>query len=308
MNPLIFIVGPTASGKSAVGLALAREFSGGILNCDSLQVYKRLDIGTAKPTEAERSQAPHFLFDFVDPGRVLTAGDFRKEALKVLEKELPSKPLFAVGGSGFYVQALEKGMFDVAKPSEELDRQVRERLKSEGLSALYEELQRKDPDYAEAISPNDSYRIVRALVVIAESGKTMTEVKASFQVQRLPYETLKIGLNPDREVLRERIGERVEAMMRVGFLGEVESLLKDGYESWPPLLSVGYRECVDHIQGRLSKDKLVPTIIDKTWKLAKKQRTWFKRDSEIHWLENGDLMTQARELVVPFLDRVRRKA
>lgn len=302
--PFVLIVGPTASGKSSLGLRLAESFRGVILNCDSLQFYQRMDIGTAKPTLAERARVPHFLFDMVPPGEVLTAGDYRRAALEIMDREIKKHAVFGVGGSGFYIQALEKGMFDVPKPDPKIEAQVRARLTAEGLPALYAELERRDPQYAEDINPNDAYRIVRALVLMDDSGKTVTEVKAGFKPQPFPYPILKLGLAPSREELLPRVQARAEAMLQQGFLEEVRGLLEDGWGDWPPLQSVGYKECVQFLNGGLERSRLVPLIVEKTMQLAKKQKTWFKRDADIHWLSTTAAFPQARALVAAHLDRL----
>lgn len=302
--PFILVVGPTASGKSDLALKLAEEFNGAILNCDSLQFYQRLDIGTAKPTQEERARVPHFLFDFVPPGEVLTAGDYRRAALEILQTELQSRPVFGVGGSGFYIQALEKGMFDVPKPAPEKDKAVRERLEKQGLPALYAELQRRDPEYGEDINPNDSYRIVRALVLMDDSGKTVTEVRSQFRPQPFPYPLLKLGLAPSREELLPRVEKRTEDMLRRGFLTEVRDLVRDGWENWPPMQSVGYREVLQFLRHEIPEERLAPLIVEKTMQLSKKQKTWFKRDVETKWLPVNDPFTPARALVTACLDQL----
>ena len=307
MNPLVLIVGPTASGKSALGLSLAQEFAGGILNCDSLQACQRLDIGSAKPSAAEQGLVPHYLFDIVAPGEVLTAGDFRRRALEVLAREIASKPVFGVGGSGFYIQALEKGMYDVKKPGVAAEQKWRGYLEREGPRALFEELRQRDPDFAASLSPNDSYRVLRALLVIETAGRTATEVRREFRESPIPfpYPLLKLGLAPDREGLLLKVEMRTHAMLNTGLKAEVSALLREGFGEWPVLRSVGYRECVQHLNGEVSAEQLPAKIIEKTMQLAKKQRTWFKRDPEIHWLPVGAPLATARKLVAQFLDTLK---
>lgn len=301
LKPFVLIVGPTASGKSSLGESLAVQFGGAILNCDSLQTYRRLDIGTAKPTLEQRAKIPHFLFDVMGPGEVLTAGDFRKRALNVLAEQLPERPVFGVGGSGFYIQALEKGMFEVEKPDVAVERAVREELAEKGLPEMYEKLRRQDPDYAQKINPNDAYRITRGLVIIAGSGKTVTEVKASFQHQAFPYPLLKLGVQASREQLLPRVEQRTREMFANGFLEEVRALKDEGWQNWAPLQSVGYKECLMHLNGEISNEQLIPLVNEKTIQLAKKQRTWFKRDPEIHWLDMDNPLPQAQKLLSEFL-------
>lgn len=293
MNPFVLIVGPTASGKSSLGLQLAEHFGGAILNCDSVQTYQRLNIGTAKPSAADFARVPHFLFDLVRPGEVLTAGDYRRAAMEVLARELPARMIFGVGGSGFYIQALEKGMFDVPKPSIESERSVRQRLEEKGPAAMYVELKAKDPEYAEAVNPNDIYRITRALIIIEDSGKSVTQVRREFAATSFPYPLLKFGLNLSREELEPRVRERTKAMLAEGLLEEVRALVAEGYGAWPAMQSVGYKECLDVLNGDLQEAKLFDQIVEKTLQLSKKQRTWFKRDSEIHWLTPETAFSEA---------------
>lgn len=296
MNPFVLIVGPTASGKSALGLRLAEEFGGAILNCDSLQTYQRLDIGSAKPKADERRRVPHFLFDVIAPGQVLTAGDFRKLALEVLERELPKRPVFGVGGSGFYIQALEKGMFEVPKPAPRAEAAIRAMPKED----LYNELKRLDPQYAEELSPNDLYRITRALIIIEDSGQTVTALKKSFKPAPFPYPLLKLGLSPSREELLPRVEERTRQMLKEGLLKEVRALVQEGFADWPALKSVGYHECLKFLDGQIPEEKLAFQVTEKTMQLSKKQRTWFKRDPDIHWLDMNNPLGKARELIENF--------
>jgi tRNA dimethylallyltransferase len=293
MNPFVLIVGQTASGKSSLGLRLAEHFGGAILNCDSVQTYQRLNIGTAKPSAEDFARVKHFLFDLVKPGEVLTAGDYRRAAMEVLARELPSRMLFGVGGSGFYIQALEKGMFDVPKPSVESERRVRRRLEEKGPAAMYAELKAKDPEYAEAVSPNDTYRVTRALIIIEDSGKSVTQVRREFAAIAFPYPLIKFGLNLSREELEPRVRERAKIMLAEGLLEEVRTLVNEGLGRWPAMQSVGYKECLDVINGDLPEAKLFDQIVEKTLQLSKKQRTWFKRDTEILWLTSQKAFDEA---------------
>lgn len=303
--PFVLIVGPTGSGKSSLAFKLAQAFQGSILNCDSIQTYQRLDIGSAKPPRLEREAVPHFLFDIVPAGQVLTAGDYRKVALETLEKQLPLGPVFGVGGSGFYIQALEKGMFDVPKPDPQIDALVRAECASLEPSQVYQKLVSLDPEYAEEISPNDSYRIVRALVIIRDSGKKVSELKREFRPQVFPFPILKLGINPSREELLPRVEKRTAEMLEAGLLEEVAQLVRDGFADWPALQSVGYREALKHLNGEIVAKDLQAQIVEKTMQLAKKQRTWFKRDIEIEWLPCGDPLPRALELTREWVKRPR---
>lgn len=299
--PFVLIVGPTASGKSALGATLAAKYNGAILNCDSLQFYKRLDVGTAKPSPQDRAAVPHLLFDIAGPGEVLTAGDFRRLALAELDRELPHRPVFGVGGSGFYIQALEKGVYDLPKPRVEIEAAVRLRLQEEGLAALYNELKIRDPEYGNRLNPHDAYRITRALIIIEDSGKTVTEVRRAFQPQPFPFPLLKLGLDPGRSDLRARIESRTAKMLSAGLVDEARELLAEGWEDWPPLKSVGYKECLLFLGGEIGLSQLPGLISEKTMQLSKRQRTWFKRDDEIHWLPSHDPLSDALQLVGNFM-------
>lgn len=301
MNPFVLIVGPTASGKSDLALRLAEKYQGAILNCDSLQTYQRMDIGTAKPSLEERARVPHFMFDVLPPGEVLTAGDFRRMAMEVLDRELGARPVFGVGGSGFYIQALEKGMFDVPKPRAESERAIRDMLAERGLPFVFAELKRLDPEYAARLSPNDAYRITRAMIILRDSARTVTELRSEFSARPFPYPLLKLGLAPTREELEPRVRERTAAMLRAGLLEEVRGLVADGWKDWPPLQSVGYKECMQVLSGELPEAKLFDTICEKTLQLSKKQRTWFKRETNTVWLSGADPFASADVCVRDFL-------
>ena len=296
-------MGPTGCGKSALALALAEEFSGAILNCDSIQTYQRLNIGAAKPPPRDMARVPHFLFDQIPAGEVLTAADFREMALGVLHKELPQRIIFGPGGSGFYIQALEKGMFDTPKPNPQLDIQVREECARLGLPSMRQELLRLDPEYAAELSPNDTYRTLRAIVVIRDCGRKVSELRREFKPEPFPFPLLKLGLSPSRAELQPRIVARTQAMLREGLVEEVATLLAEGFALWPALQSVGYQQTLAHLRGEFDLIRLEELINEKTLQLSKKQKTWFKKDPAIHWLPIEEPLAPAREILRTFLDR-----
>ena len=292
--PLIFIVGPTATGKSSVALELAQKNQFEIVNADSLQVYKELDIGTAKPTQEEQSLVPHHLFNVVDVGQTMTAGDYRKSALEVISaaEQRGVKSLVFVGGSGFYIQALQKGMFDAPKVSEETRRKVECFFEAEGAGKAYERLCAEDPIQAEKISPNDHYRIQRALEVFEETGETLSRLQSKFQPEVLKNPHRLFGLKVDRETLRQRVTLRAAEMLRTGLKEEVikarEKLKAEGLEmDWAPLRSVGYLQMGQFLDGELAEDQLLESIVTATMQLAKKQMTWFRNRTETVWYESG---------------------
>ena len=283
MHPLTFIVGVTAVGKTDLGFQLADKNSGGVLNSDSLQVYKELNIGTAKPDFNLHPNTPHFLFNIIQAPHLFTAGNFRREALSVCKEELLKRPLFIVGGSGFYIQALEKGMYSLKPISLEIKKQLEEDEKSKGISLLYKELQEKDPEVASSISPKDKYRIVRTLSIIRNEKKSLSQIQKDFVPNPLPWKYKKIGLDISKEDLLGRVKLRVKKMLKEGLLEEIEALIQKGYEQWRPLSSLGYKEGLSHLKGDLTKEELFLAIVKNTMAYAKRQKTWFKRDSSIQW-------------------------
>lgn len=294
---VLFIVGPTATGKSDLAVDIAEGCAAEspapeIINCDSVQFFEGVDIGAAKPDKVLLERAQHHLVGHVPLGGSYTAGDFRRDALKVIFEggQRGVNRFLAVGGSGFYVQALEKGMFEVPDVPEE----VRARLDAEadapgGLEALYAELKQKDPEAAARISPRDRYRIVRALEIIRSGplGATLSEIKKRFAASapEASFFSYKIGLSLDRDVLRKRVRERAARMLKAGLVEEVEGLRAKGLKDWAPLKSVGYREVQAMLDGRLAPKDLEDAIVTSTMQLAKKQMTWFKRDQSIQWFD-----------------------
>jgi tRNA dimethylallyltransferase len=284
MHEVVFVVGPTGAGKSNWALNEAARVGGVIVNADSIQIYKHLDIGSAKPTKEDQARVPHFLYSHIDPQDEFTAGDYRRAAWAVLEEQAPLRPVFVVGGSGFYLQALEKGLYEVGPIPAVIEEKVRVIKEAQ---QLFEELKKVDPQSATKIGPNDHYRLQRALEVVLTEGRTMGEIRESFATsgQRLQekFPLRKVGIGCERSILRARVARRTEDILRQGFVQEVEGLLRRGYRGTKALASVGYREVVSHLDGRLHGKDLPDAILTSTMQLAKRQMTWFKRDSEILW-------------------------
>ena len=284
----IFLVGTTASGKSDWALSMAEEVSGVILNCDSIQMYDHLKIGSAQPTAEEKSKAPHHLFATVQPPQEVTAGQYRRNHLEIL-KSLTT-PAFVVGGTGFYFQALEKGMFAAPAADEKIQETIEEELREPGgEDILWNELNKMDPVSAAKIHKNDHYRLVRAVEVIRREGRPLSEIKKEFEAQSEPYPWfyLKIGVRWSKEQLELRVKLRTEKMLELGLVDEVKRLLSQGLESWAPLQSVGYKEVLMMLKENKNEAWLKEEIIKNTMRLAKKQRTWFQRDPDILWLEGA---------------------
>ena len=289
------ILGPTAVGKSGLAVKLAGRFHGEIINGDSMQVYRGFNIGTAKPTVAERAGIPHHLLDFVDPASQFCAMDFVKETLRVLDDLRARQALpFVVGGSGLYLKALLDGLF----PGPGRDPEVRHKLAVEaaekGLLSLWQRLERVDPDYARKIGPNDRLRIIRALEVYELSGLTMSaQFGRTFGFLK-DFHILRIGLQLERMELTRRLEERVDRMFEQGLEAEVESLLAQGVsEDAPPFRALGYKHVLMHLHHRISLDDAKALTKQDTRQYAKRQMTWFRKMSEVCWFAPSDFESVA---------------
>lgn len=285
MNRLVFIVGPTAVGKTDMALQWAEQRPSCIINSDSIQVYKDLNIGSAKPDFKKYPHIPFHLFDQISVPQVWTAGEFRKQALQILKKEMKTKTALIVGGSGFYIQALEKGMYPVCPAPHNAIQKLEGLLKKKGLKGVYQDLKKKDPISARQINPQDKYRILRALSLIESEGKPASRIKQEFKEQKLPWPCLKVGLRIPKEELLKRVRKRTEKMIQKGLIEEIEILIKKGFQDWRPLSSVGYKEGRLYLQGKIKKENLIEEITSSTMSLAKKQNTWFKRDKAVKWVD-----------------------
>jgi tRNA dimethylallyltransferase len=306
-RPLVVICGPTASGKTALALELSRQLDLEVVSADSRQVYRGLDIGTAKATAEERGMVPHHLLDVVNPDETFSVADFiRLAAVAVDQIHGRGKLPVVVGGTGLYIKGLTEGL--LAAPGG--DREIRDDLlaleKGEGEGTLYRRLAEVDPALAEKLSPGDLLRIVRGLEVYAISGRRLSEFQQEHGFADSPYETIKIALAPVREDLYQRINSRVEQMFAEGLLEEVRHLLERGYA--PDLKSmqtIGYRESILHIQGRLTRDEAVALIQRDTRHYAKRQLTWFRRDKSIIWVDSFVESAKIQKFIEHFMQRTR---
>ncbi len=287
--PLITVLtGPTASGKTAVALALADQLNAGIINADSRQVYRGFDIGTAKPTSAEQALVPHYGIDVCDPGESWTAGRFFKEAqVWIRDIQAKGKRVLVVGGSGLYVRVLTEGIFDDAPIDEETRRSLRTRLECEGLEALYRELRRLDPGIAATIDSNNPARVLRALEVCLVSGRPYSVLRNEL-MPVLPYRSMLLGIAWERQELYKRINARVDAMLEAGFENEVRALLEAGVDpACLAMQSVGYKEMALYLSGSPRFDETVSLIKQHTRNFAKRQLTWFRRETGMTWLHGA---------------------
>ncbi len=287
-DPLLCLVGPTASGKTAVGIRLAELLRGEILSADARQVYRLLDIGTAKPTAEERRRVPHHLIDVADPDEPFHAARFIELAEKVLD-ELGTRGAapIVVGGTGLYIRALLRGLDVPVGQDPELRRELRRRIEKEGSIALYQELSRVDPESAKRIHPNDPVRIIRALEVYQKTGRKQSDQLRPGRPPRHPYRMA--GLLPARQRLYRRIEDRFDQMMKEGLLEEVRALLQRGYPpDLPAFRSPGYREMIAHVRGELSLEEATEKAKGESRRYAKRQITWFRREN-VFWVDpNGE--------------------
>ncbi len=304
--PAVFLMGPTASGKTDLAVELIKCLPLEIISVDSALVYRQMDIGTAKPDAELLAEAPHRLIDIRDPSQAYSAAEFREDALREMAEITTAGciPLL-VGGTMLYFRALEQGLSDLPKA----DAAIRARLESElttlGLPRLHERLTRLDPVAAGRIHANDPQRTLRALEVIEITGRPLSELQAEDAGAPLPYRVLKLVRAPqDRGLLHRRIEARFQSMLEAGFEAEVKRLLARGDLSpeLPSMRSVGYRQMLNYLLGRYSREEMIERAIIATRQLAKRQFTWLRADPDARWLdESGDVLNQALDLIAEHL-------
>ncbi len=291
MGRLLAILGPTATGKSDLALRLARELDGEIVNADALQVYRGLDIGTAKPSAAMRCEVRHHLIDVLEPNEVFSAGEFARRARSAIaDVEGRGKTAIVAGGSGFYLRSLLEGLSPLPRSDPQIRRGLAERLRREGLPALYEELRERDPETAQRLAPGDRQRVTRALEVALGSGRTLSEWIRREPAGASPLAAFRIGLTLPRSILYDRISDRVHRMVRRGWIAEVEGLLSRGVAPEAPAFqAIGYRQIVRHVLGSWSLEAALADTIRATRRYAKRQETWFRKESGVRWVSALDL-------------------
>jgi tRNA dimethylallyltransferase len=300
---LVVILGPTASGKTALSLTLAENFGGEIVNCDSVAMYREFDIGTAKPSVEERARAPHHLFDYIEPTQDVTAGDYSRMARQVLSEIRGRHLPVVVGGTGLYLRALLEGLFSGPKRSEELRERLRERAADRGSHHLHRILCRLDHTAARRIHENDVPKVIRAIEVCLGSREHGSRRKMAelWQQGRDPlqgFRILRLGLDPDRAALYERINQRAEKMFKVGLVEETERLLGKYGTTARPLASLGYKQAVQLLRGELTREQALQDAQQAHRNYAKRQMTWFRREPEVGWLRGfGDDPEIQREAV-----------
>jgi len=294
MQPILAIVGATATGKSALALDLAEEIGGEIVSADSLQVYRGLDLGTAKPGAADRARVPHHLVDILEPDEVYSAGEFARRARAAIDEIAARGRIpIVVGGSGLYLRALLRGLSPLPPGDPEVRAALRSRLETEGLPALREELVRIDPKTAARLTAGDTQRVLRALEVECVTGRPLSAWldEQPFGIQAIA--AVQIGLTLPRSILYDRIAGRVVWMMEAGWLGEVAGLLQRGLSPrLPAFQAIGYRQLVRHLEGDGSLEQAIAEIVRETRRFAKRQETWFRKEPDVTWFSAQELKRQ----------------
>ncbi len=283
---LLAIVGPTATGKSSLALSLAEELPGEIVNCDSMQMVRGMDVGTAKPSVADRAEIPHHLYNRIDPDQWYSAGQYMVESRAICRQIAGrDRAAMVVGGTGLYLRALLQGVFEGPGRSREFRRRLKRTAARGGSARLHARLSEVDPTAAERIQAGDTVRIVRALEVHHQTGRPISDL----QVEREPltgFRVVKIGLRLDRQTLYNRIDARVRSMFRAGLLEEVQRLMNRGFSpDCKGFEAIGYRQAISCLTGKISLEEAVERTSRETRRYAKRQLTWFRRESELDWVE-----------------------
>ncbi len=295
---VIVICGPTASGKTALSIQLAQKINGEIISSDSMQIYKDMNIGTAKPDKQEMQGIKHYLLDFVEPNQRYSVADYKKDAENAIEDILQKgKVPIIVGGTGLYVDSL---IYGIEYPNIEFDENYRKKLEKraekEGLEKLYEKAKKIDPQAMKKISRNDQKRILRVLEIYNATGKTKTEQEIESRKNEVKYDYRVFAINMDREKLYDRINKRVDIMIQKGLIEEVENLLKKYNEFPTAMQGLGYKEVVEYIQGKVLKEDMIENIKRESRRYAKRQITWFKKNKQTIWIGPNDLQMILNEI------------
>ena len=298
---VIVICGPTASGKTGLSVKLAQTMNGEIVSCDSMQIYKDMNIGTAKVTKEEMQGIPHYLIDFVSPDKRYSVADFQNDSEKAISEIIAKgKTPIVVGGTGLYVDTL---VYHIQYPEIETDleyrKQLEEMIQEQGLEVAYEKAKEIDPQATEKISSNDQKRIMRILEIYHQTGKTKTQLEIESRREEPPYEYLVYAIDMDREKLYDRINQRVDSMINQGLIEEVKELLEK-YKEFPTAMQgLGYKEVVAYLKGDLTKEEMIETLKQETRRYAKRQLTWFRKNKEIKWIDG---LAQAEENIQRILE------
>lgn len=282
---VVVICGPTASGKTKLGIDIANAINGEIISCDSMQIYKKMDIGTAKPTKEEQSQAVHHLIDFVEPNERYSVADFKIDAEKKIKDIIQrGKTPILVGGTGLYINSL---IYNINYKEDVFDEEYRKKLDNIELEIIYKKALEIDPESMKKISANDRKRISRVLEIYHATGKTKTEIEKESR-KEVMYDYKIFVLNMDREKLYERINKRVDLMIEAGLIEEVKSIINE-YKDFPTAMQgLGYKEVVQYLNGDFSKEEMIEKIKQESRHYAKRQLTWFRSYKNAKWLDTYD--------------------
>ena len=285
---VIVIVGPTASGKTALSIELAKKINGEIVSCDSMQIYKKMDIGSAKPTKEEMQGIKHYMIDIVEPNERFSVAEYKKQAEHAIEEILSKGKIpIVIGGTGLYADSL---IYEIEYPEIELDEEYRRKLEEEaktkeGLESLYNKAKKIDEKAIKKISPNDKKRIIRIIEIYKATGKTKTEIEIESRKNEVKYDYKIFAINMDREKLYERINKRVDIMIGNGLIEEVKNLINE-YDKFPTAMQgLGYKEVVEYFDGILTKEQMIEKIKQETRRYAKRQLTWFRKNKNTIWID-----------------------
>jgi tRNA dimethylallyltransferase len=286
-SQMVLIVGVTASGKGQLAFGLAKSIGAEIISIDSMKVYRRMDIGTAKPPKKARAALKYHLIDIVEPSDSFSVGAFLELAYKAIEQiKSHKKPIIAVGGTALYIKALLYGLFEGPGTNEQIRAELRARAQAEGLAQLYCELTKIDPVATDRISPNDSKRIIRALEVYKATGKPISSLQKQFDTKKPVHDWTIIGLRREKTDTNSRINRRVKKMIAAGLVDEVKSLLAEEKPLSPQArCAIGYAEMIDHLSGQTGLEDATELIKKNTRRFAKNQRTWFKTFTDVNWFD-----------------------
>ena len=301
LKPNIYVIGgPTASGKSKLAVELAKRINGEIISADSMQIYKDMNIGTAKLTKEEMQGIKHHLLDFVSPEERYSVANFKTDAkIKIEEILKKGKTPIIVGGTGLYIDSM---IYGIEFQDEKIDKEYREELnelaEKEGLERLYEEARKIDPEAMKKISINDKKRIIRVLEIYHKTGKTKTEVKKESRKNEIKYNYKMFAITMNREKLYERIEKRVDQMIEQGLIEEVQSILNKYHKFPTAMQGLGYKEVVEYLENKLTKEEMIEKIKKKTRHYAKRQLTWFRKNKETIWLDGEKPLEKNLEIII----------
>ena len=306
---VIVICGPTASGKTALSIELAKKINGEIVSCDSMQIYKDMNIGTAKPTKEEMQRIKHYLIDFISPDERYSVADYKKDAKKAIKEILQKgKTPIVVGGTGLYIDSL---IYEIEYQNIEFDEKYRNYLEKQvaekGLEELYKQAKKIDPEAIEKISKNDKKRILRILEIYHATGKNKTEQEKESRKKEVEYDYQVYALNWDRNKLYERIDKRVDIMIEQGLIDEVKEIYQK-YKEFPTAMQgLGYKEVVEYLNGKTTKEEMIDKIKQETRRYAKRQLTWFRKNKQTTWLDAQDELQNNIKIILERFDLYMRR-